>query len=126
LTFPNDVVVDSKGRYYVVDSNNGRVTVWDINQQYSFLFGKGTGTGTLNLPHGAYIDGKDRLFMADAVDHDVKVYNVAGDRPVFLYAFGEEGTQIGQFSYPNDIVLSGDGKLYIADRGNNRIQVWSY
>ena len=126
LAFPNDVVVDSKGRFYVIDSNNGRITGWDINQQYSFSFGKGAGTGSLNLPHGAFLDGKDRLFVTDAVDHNVKVYNVAGDRPVFLYAFGEEGQQIGQFNYPNDIVLSSDGKLYVADRGNNRIQVWSY
>ena len=80
----------------------------------------------MGLPHGAYMDGRDRLFVADATDHNVKVYNVAGDRPVFLYAFGEEGQRDGQFNYPNDVALSGNGKLYIADRVNNRIQVWSY
>jgi hypothetical protein len=32
----------------------------------------------------------------------------------------------GQFNYPNDIALDASGRLYIADRENNRIQVWSY
>jgi len=126
LTFPNDVVVDARGRIYVIDSNNGRITVWDANRQYVFFFGQGAGAGGVGLPHGAYMDGRDRLFVADATDHNVKVYNVAGDRPVFLYAFGEEGQRDGQFNYPNDVALSGNGKLYIADRVNNRIQVWSY
>ncbi len=126
LTFPNDAVVDSKGRYYVADSNNGRISVWDAQFNYLFFFGQGNGTGGLGLPHGAYMDSKDRLFVADATAHNVKVYNASGDRPVFLYSFGEHGPYDGQFNYPNDVVMSSDGKLYIADRANDRIAVWSY
>ena len=72
------------------------------------------------------MDSKDRLFVADATAHNVKVYNASGDRPVFLYSFGEHGPYDGQFNYPNDVVMSSDGKLYIADRANDRIAVWSY
>ena len=40
--------------------------------------------------------------------------------------FGDFGAGDGQFSYPNDIAIDASGRLYIADRENNRVQVWSY
>ena len=94
--------------------------------QFQYFFGTGTGTGALNLPRGAFIDPNDRLFVVDAVGQNVKVYNVAGNQPVFMYSFGDIGIGDGQFNYPIDVALYGTGTIYIADRDNNRIQVWSY
>jgi hypothetical protein len=64
--------------------------------------------------------------VVDAVGQDVKVYDVSGPEPDFLFAFGDWGQGDGQFDFPNDITLDDTGRLYIADRENNRIQVWSY
>ncbi len=124
--FPNVAVRDSQGRIYVSDGNNGRLSVWSAQGDYLFTFGAGTGEGALSLPRGAFIDEKDRLFVVDAVGQDVKVFNVSGEEPDFLYLLGEYGLDDGQFNYPNDIAVDGSGRLYIADRENNRIQVWSY
>ena len=60
------------------------------------------------------------------VNQNVKVYDVSGDVPEFLFSFGTSGMGDGQFNYPNDIAFDSTGRLYIADRENNRIQVWSY
>jgi len=119
-------VVDSQNRIYVADGNNGRVSAWDAQGRYLFQFGRGSGDGELSLPRGMFIDGRDRLHVVDAVDQNVKVYDVSGQEPIFLYAFGDWGLEDGLFNYPNDIVLDGSGRLYIADRENNRVQVWSY
>jgi tripartite motif-containing protein 71 len=62
----------------------------------------------------------------DAVGQNVKVYDVSGPEPHFLFAFGEFGRDDGQFWYPNDIALDVTGRLYIVDRENDRVQVWSY
>jgi hypothetical protein len=126
LLFPNVAVADSRGRIYVTDGNNGRISVWDETGAFLFTFGRGVGEGALSLPRGAAMDGRDRLHIADAVQQAVKVYDVSGPEPSFLYAFGDWGTGDGQFNYPGDIALDGAGRLYIADRENNRIQVWSY
>jgi DNA-binding beta-propeller fold protein YncE len=126
LLFPNDALTDSQGRVYVMDGNNGRISVWDKMRVFQFNFGKGSGDGALNLPRGAAIDSRDRLHVVDAVGQNVKVYDVSGPEPKFLYVFGDMGLGDGQFNYPNDIALDGTGRLYIADRENNRIQVWSY
>ncbi|MEW5941325.1 MAG: hypothetical protein AB1750_16800 [Chloroflexota bacterium] len=39
---------------------------------------------------------------------------------------GGFGISEGTFNYPIDVYIDETGRLYIADRDNNRIQVWSY
>lgn len=124
--YPNAAVADSRGRIYVSDGNNGRISVWDGQGNFLFHFGRGSGDGSLNLPRGMVIDSHDRLHVVDAVGQNIKVYDVSGDEPAFLFSFGDLGLDDGQFNYPNDIALDSTGRLYIADRENNRIQVWSY
>ncbi|HSJ54084.1 MAG TPA: hypothetical protein VLC52_10115 [Anaerolineae bacterium] len=126
LLFPNSAVADSQGRIYVTDGNNGRISVWDGLGTFLFTFGRGVGEGALSLPRGAAMDRRDRLHVVDAVQQGVKVYDVSGEEPRFLFAFGDWGTEDGQFNYPGDIALDSTGRLYIADRENDRIQVWSY
>ena len=126
FSYPNNAVVDSLGRFHVVDGNNSRISVWAPDGEFLFNFGFGIGSGALNLPRGVAIDEHDRLYVADAVGQSVKVYNVSGDEVTFLYAFGDYGIGNGLFNYPNDIVLGPDGRIYVADRENDRVQVWLY
>ena len=124
--FPNVAVADSRGRIYVSDGNNGRISVWDKGGYFLFHFGLGSGEGFVRLPRGLHIDYRDNLYIVDTVGHDIKVYDVSGSEPVFKFAFGDLGLGDGLFNYPNDIVVDATGRLYIADRENQRVQVWSY
>jgi sugar lactone lactonase YvrE len=126
LMFPNDTAVDSQGRVFVSDGNNGRISVWDGRGGFLFAFGRGTGDGALNLPRGLAMGEGDRLYVVDPVAQTVKVYDVSASEPKFLFQFGDFGQEDGQFNFPNDIALDTAGRIYIADRENNRIQVWSY
>lgn len=124
--FPNSAMADSQGRLYVSDGNNGRISVWDDQGNFLFHFGTGSGEGSLSLPRGINFDHRDRLYVVDTVGQNVLVYDVSGEEPVFLFEFGGFGLEDGLFNYPNDIAMDGSGRLYIADRENHRIQVWSY
>ena len=126
LLFPNVAVVDSMGRVYVTDGNNGRVSIWTAEGEFVEAIGTGNSDGSLSLPRGAAIDRRDRLHVVDAVGQDVKVYDVSGDTPVYRLSFGEPGFEDGQFNFPGDIAIDSSGRLYITDRENNRVQVWSY
>ncbi|MFH1923774.1 MAG: peptidyl-alpha-hydroxyglycine alpha-amidating lyase family protein [Planctomycetota bacterium] len=42
----------------------------------------------------------------------------------FVKAWGEEGTGPGQFALPHAIAIDSQGRLYVADRNNARIQVF--
>jgi len=124
--FPQVAVTDSQGNFYVSDGNNGRISAWYADLKYRSFFGFGSSESSLNLPRGLWLDDKDHLHVADAVGSSIRVYDVSGKEPVFLYNFGEFGVGEGLFNYPYDISMDGTGRLFIADRGNNRIQVWSY
>ncbi len=41
----------------------------------------------------------------------------------FVKSFGRWGTAPGEFKTPHDIAMDGEGRLFVADRGNMRIQI---
>jgi len=124
--FPNAAMTDSQGRIYVADGNNGRIAVWSKDNKFLYNFAFGTAEGALNLPHGLFIDARDRLHVVDVVGQSVRVYDVSGTEPVYLFSFGDIGEGDGLFNYPEDIAVDDGGRLYVADRENSRVQVWSY
>jgi tripartite motif-containing protein 71 len=126
LSYPNSVVADREGFFYVSDGNNGRISVWSADFDYRMFFGYGSSESSLNLPRGMWLDSKERLHVADAVGHFIRVYDVSGPTPTFLYNFGGFGSGDGFFNHPTDIVIDSTGRLFLTDRENNRIQVWTY
>ena len=126
FSFPNSVVTDSLGNFYVSDGNNGRISAWTVDMQYKTFFAFGSTEDALNLPRGMWMDAKDHLLVADAVGQYIRVYDVSGAEPAFIYNFGVFGTLEGEFNFPGDICMDATGRVFIADRENNRIQIWSY
>ena len=43
----------------------------------------------------------------------------------YLSSFGKRGTGPGEFMQPHGLALDSQGRLFVADRGNNRVQVMS-
>jgi len=126
FSYPQVAVSSSDNRIFVIDGNNSRISVWDAQGNFLFNFGQGTGEAALNLPRGAAVDDRDQLHVVDAVGQIVKVFDISTPEVKLLYSFGELGNSDGEFYYPNDIAIDQFGRLYIADRENNRVQVWSY
>jgi DNA-binding beta-propeller fold protein YncE len=80
------------------------------------------GTGHLTRPTGvAYEPSSGRIFVADTGDHQIKVFDLQGK---ILDVWGERGKGPGEFNFPTYLALA-DGKLYVADTINARIQVLS-
>jgi DNA-binding beta-propeller fold protein YncE len=129
LSFPNGIGLDSAGRVYVADSNNGRLLVFDAQGQQLGLVPRGTAAGALGLPRGVAIDSHDKVYVVDSVGQGVQIYGALKDgeeEPTFLNHFGDEGTVDGAFEFPNGIAVDARGRVYVADWNNNRVQVWSY
>ena len=129
LSFPNGLAVDGLGNVYVADSNNGRVVVFDRTGRLVAGVGQGAGAERFGLPRGVALDGKNRLFVVDTTDQSVQVLKVPGSGtplPELIGGFGQEGSVEGAFEYPNGDAVDGSGRVYVTDRENNRVQVWSY
>lgn len=80
----------------------------------------GSGTGQLTNPWDIDIAG-GTLWVTDADRAKVLAYSLGG---TFLGEFGSAGDRPGQFNNPSGITHDGSGKLYVADAGNDRIQVF--
>jgi DNA-binding beta-propeller fold protein YncE len=129
LLFPNCLSVDKQGNVFVSDSNNGRIAVFGANGSLLTTVGRGVGEGDLGLPRGMALDDSGRLFVVDTTDHMVRVFKVGTNLsrpPTFLGSFGTGGQLDGTFRFPNGAAADSRGRIYVTDRDNNRVQVWSY
>ena len=126
LLFPNQAAADSRGRTYVTNGNLARVDVFGSDGGHIGPLAPGGGAKNMGLPRGIAVDHLDRLFVVDSVNCVVQVFDVSGDKPVYLYNLGGEGDGNGQLRYPTGIALDATGRVYVADRVNYRLQVWSY
>jgi DNA-binding beta-propeller fold protein YncE len=124
--FVTDAVRDSQGNYYVAEYGE-----YDRIQKFSpegeFLFqwgGHGSDPGQFRRPQNLAIDDQDHIWVADACNHRIQVFDARGARPPTRpqRVWGSQGSQPGQLSYPYDLILDGRGHLYVCEFGNHRVQ----
>jgi serine/threonine protein kinase/sugar lactone lactonase YvrE len=123
LQLPSGLALDRFNMLYVVDYSTSKISVFSKAGIFQRSFGgKGTGKGLFNVPRGIAIDRYDRLYVADSLNHRVQVFNTNGQ---YLYFFGGRGSESGKFIGPADLSIDPENNcLYVADRGNCRVQVF--
>lgn len=122
--FVTDVVQDSKGNYYVSEYGDfDRVQKFDPDGEFVYqLGGHGQEVGQFQRPQGLFMDPNDQLWIADACNGRIQVFDVSGEEPKFVKCWGDVGTELGQIRYPYQMHLDGEGHIYICEFANHRIQ----
>ncbi|MCA9268372.1 MAG: hypothetical protein KDA41_07865 [Planctomycetales bacterium] len=122
--FVTDAVQDSTGAYYIAEYGE-----FDRIQKFSptgkFLFqwgGHSQQPGEFMRPNSLAVDSADHLWVADACNHRIQVFDATGDAARLIKIWGTEGTAVGQMRYPYDLVLDGQGHVYVSEFGNHRVQ----
>lgn len=121
--FQSIAAVAVNERYVVVLDYTG-LAVQVFNHRGDFLEGWGQhamGGANFSLPRSIAIDAQDRIAVTDSLRHDIKYFDVQGK---FIGHFGGAGRKPGSVSFPCGISVTSDGRVYVAERGNARVQVF--
>jgi len=119
---PYNVAVHDSGDIFVTSYNNHCVCVFDKNGTIKATIGsQGRGDGQFSYPLGIAISG-DVMFVAENGGKRIQKLTITGEP---LMKFGSPGSGNGQLQYPWGICLASDGKLYVADYNNKRVQVFN-
>lgn len=74
-----------------------------------------------SFPAGFAVDGKGRLWIADAFQHRLKVFSLKGKH---LFNFGQLEEKGSGFFFPVDICFGSQGELLVLEKGGGRIQIF--
>jgi len=110
----HDIVIDTAGKLYVADRENGRIQIFD--QEGNFL-GKWSNLGAAwGL---AYVPRENAFYMSDGVNDQVIKLDQDGH---VLGVLGSHGKGPGKFHYPHSVAVDSHGALYVAEVLNWRVQ----
>lgn len=126
LKNPQDVCVDSLGRYLVADTGNSRICAFDAEGNLVTTFGEwGWFPGLFSDPTAIETHG-DRFYVADRENQRVQVFDLQGNA---IYRIGmhailpREGE--GTLHYPTHLAVRGDGReLALIEPMDGRVQIF--
>lgn len=79
--------------------------------------------GPFNRPTNVALAADGSLYITDGYGN-ARVHKFSADGRL-LFSWGEPGDGPGQFNLPHGIALDSAGRVYVADRENSRIQIFS-
>lgn len=140
-SFAHSVKVDREDNIWVADKGSDMVIEFDPAGRVKMVFGRkqeaadeGTGPVKHVKPPLPPVDGMFRQVTDMTWDHAGNTYISDGyinsrvakvdKNGKWLMSFGEPGSGPGQFNTPHSIAADAAGNIYVADRGNRRIQVF--
>ena len=95
-------------------------TLTEKHRQSPVMSGK-----PVNGPTRVAIDPRNGEILVVDGYGNARVHRYSEDGKHLLLSWGESGTDPGQFNIVHDIAVDRDGWVYIADRENRRVQVFS-
>ncbi len=134
--FPHGMTIDKDDHIWVADGHVGKgigddVLEFDQNGKVLRTLGKpgvaGDGHDTFNEPNAVLIAPNGDIFVADGHEpgpgHNARVVKLDPNGK-FLLQWGGHGSGPGQFEMPHALAMDTQGRLFVADRGNNRVQIF--
>ena len=140
-SFTHAVRIDKDDNIWAADKGSDMVIKFDPAGNVAMVFGRkqeasDEGTEPLKHPHPPLppVDGMFRQVTDMTWDAAGNTYISDGyinsrvakvdKNGKWLKSFGEPGSAPGQFNTPHSIAADAQGNIYVADRGNRRIQVF--
>lgn len=123
---PLGIDVDRAGNLYVADATARDVKVFDATGRYVKSIG---GPRWFDRLSSVTADpAGDRIYVVDiggvaSANHRVRVFDPRSGE--HLLDIGKRGAGAGELNLPRDVAVGKDGRIYVVDGGNFRIQVFA-
>jgi sugar lactone lactonase YvrE len=131
---PHGIHVDRDGNVWVTDgqASAGRGNqVFKLSPDGEVLMRLGRagaaaeGPDTFNRPSDVLVAPNGDIFVADGHGGETNARIVKFTRDgKFIKAWGRKGSGPGEFDTPHALVMDSQGRLFVGDRGNSRIQIF--
>ena len=132
---PHGMTVDRQGNVWVTDAQTKdgkgqQVFKFSPDGKLLMTLGKagvaGDGTDVFSGPSDVVIGRNGDIFVADGHINGTTVGRVMkfSKDGTFIKAWGKRGKGPGEFDTPHGIAMDSQGRIFVADRGNNRLQIF--
>ncbi len=136
FAWPGDVAVDSAGNVYVSDGDDFTIRKYNSIRVFQGVFAGTSGVPYLtdndhfNQPYGLAVDGNGNIYVSAFRGYRVLKLNASGTPQWAAGTPGVPGSDNAHFGDgwdgPNNVAMDdARDKVYIADTGNHRIQVFN-
>ncbi len=141
---PRGLAVGPDNQIYVVDSDNHRIQVFDVDGDYLREWGSlcqlatglgcvdpdgngplATGDGQFQEPWGIAVDDSGKVYVADTWNHRVQVFEADGTFVIKWGSEGQTGDAVSLFYGPRDVAVDASGRVFVTDTGNKRVLVYN-
>jgi len=134
FVFPHGIAVDKEGNVWVTDgqgknSKGHQVFKFSRDGQILMTLGKagvaGDEADEFNQPSDVIVAANGDIFVADGHggNSNARIVKFSKDGK-FIKAWGKKGIAPGEFDTPHGLAFDSKGRLFVADRNNNRIQIF--
>lgn len=119
-----NVATDINGNVYLAETQNSKVRKYSPRKDSLFAFSAKRGNDSTGTSWATAMILKDSttIWIADGYAHAIKKFDRQGN---LLLRFGSFGSDTSQFKQPCGIALDNKGRLFVVDRLNHRVQVFS-
>ena len=121
---PISIAIDALGKFFVVDSDNERVQIFDVDGEFQSKFGS-SDSGLdeyLGSAKGVVIQDSTRHILISNIESDsISVFGSTGN---FIFEFDSfDGND--DFRNPTNMIIdNSEQMLYVSDTGNDRIVIF--
>lgn len=138
LLFPHGFFIDAQDNLWITDGHvDAARGLGDVVRKFApdgtllMTLGKpgvsGSGHDTLHEPSSVLVAPDGSIFVGDGhTEGQGNARIVKFDKTgKYLMEWGSHGRGPGQFEVPHSLAMDSQGRLYVADRANNRIQIFT-
>ena len=126
FVMPHGLTIDNEDNLWLTDVGLHQVFKFDRAGNLLMTLGErgvaGEDSSHFNMPTDVAIADDGSFYVSDGYGNS-RVVKFSADG-TYITSWGSKGTEPGQFDVPHSIALDSEGRVYVADRGNARLQIF--